>query len=125
MVRDTCTLRTSHRVTFVFFFFFSILIKNCTRFVEIDDQESRIDQCRIFIILKFVCSTFSKFLFINVLNCNILLYRNKKKKGNRFCKRVFSRIRKLGEIIKKKRYVIRKWSAYDFVGANRVECQLG
>lgn len=70
-------------------------------------------------------STFSKFLFINLLYCNILLSQQKKK-GNRFCKRVFSHIRKLGKIIKKKkRYVIREWSTYDFVSANRVECQLG
>lgn len=55
------------------FFFFSILIKNCTKFCR--NWRSRITyrSCRIFIMLKFVCSTFSKFLFINLLYCNILL----------------------------------------------------
>lgn len=72
-----------------------------------------------------MCSTFSKFLFINLLYCNILLSQQKKKEIG-FVKEYLVILESLGKLLKKKkRYVIREWSTYDFVGANRVECQLG
>ena len=109
-----------------FFFFFYILIKNCTRFVEIDLIKNHVSiDSRIFITLKFMCSTFSKFLFINLLYCNILLSQQKKKEIG-FVKEYLVILESLGKLLKKKkRYVIREWSTYDFVSANRVECQLG
>lgn len=98
-LRDFCFL----------FFFFSILIKNCTRFCR--NWRSRITyrSCRIFIMCV-VCFQSSSLLTYYIV---IFYYRNKKKKKEiGFVKEYLVTLESLRKLLKK-RYVIREWSAYD------------
>lgn len=51
-----------------------------------------------------MCSTFSKFLFINLLYCNILLSQQKKKEIG-FVKEYLVILESLGKLLKKKKKI--------------------